>query len=347
MAVCRVCNNNTGSPILQPTGTTMGTPNRRNWLQTTAALGVLGTMANPATSADDAAPFHFCLNTSTVRDNGKSRPIVQLIEIAAKAGYHAIEPWIAELDVYVKDGHSLKDLGKRIADAGLKVPSAIGFAEWIVEDETRRKKGLETAKRDMDWVQQIGGVKIAAPPLGATGGGSSRDDPKASAPVFDLVAAADRYRALLELGLSMGVTPEVEVWGFSKTLRRLGEAFLIASECGKLGGCVLPDVYHLYKGGSDFAGLKLLGGAAIGIFHVNDYPKKDRGSINDADRVYPGDGVAPLTEIFQTLKAIGYKGYLSLELFNRDYWKQDGLTVAKTGLEKMKAAVAKAEGVKG
>ena len=31
---------------------------------------------------------------------------------------------------------------------------------------------------------------------------------------------------------------------------------------------------------------------------------------------------------------------LSLELFNRDYWKQDPLEVAKTGLAKVKAAVA-------
>jgi hypothetical protein len=33
---------------------------------------------------------------------------------------------------------------------------------------------------------------------------------------------------------------------------------------------------------------------------------------------------------------------LSLELFNPEYWKQDPLQVARTGLEKMKAAVAKA-----
>ena len=32
---------------------------------------------------------------------------------------------------------------------------------------------------------------------------------------------------------------------------------------------------------------------------------------------------------------------LSLELFNKDYWKQDALEVAKTGLAKMKAVVAK------
>lgn len=322
----------------------MTTTDRRDWLLGSASLGLLatGSLAAPTPASPDGATFGFCLNTSTVRDNGKSRPIEKLIEIASKAGYGAIEPWIAELDTYKKDGGDLKDLGKKIADAGLKVPSSIGFAEWILEDETRRKKGMETAKRDMDWVQQIGGSRIAAPPVGATGGTSARDDPKHTNPVFDLVAAADRYRALLELGQSMGVTPQVEIWGFSKTLRRLGEAFLVASECGKLGGCILPDVYHLYKGGSDFAGLKLLGGASIGIFHVNDYPKKDRGAINDADRVYPGDGIAPLTEIFGTLKSIGYRGYLSLELFNRDYWKQDPLQVAKTGLEKMKAAVGKA-----
>ena len=35
---------------------------------------------------------------------------------------------------------------------------------------------------------------------------------------------------------------------------------------------------------------------------------------------------------------------LSLELFNREYWQQDPLTVAKTGLEKTKAAVARALG---
>lgn len=334
---------NNSRSTYSPLGSLMTSfPDRRDWLLGTAGMGFLAStsVAADPTPAPKAESLGYCLNTSTVRDNGKSRPILQLIDIASKAGYHAIEPWIAELDAYVKDGGDLKDLGKRIADAGLKVPSAIGFAEWIIEDETRRKKGLETAKRDMDWVQKIGGSRIAAPPVGATGGTSARDDPKNSNPVFDLVAAADRYRALLELGQSMGVTPQVEIWGFSKTLRRLGEAFLIASECGKLGGCILPDVYHLYKGGSDFHGLKMLAGGAIGIFHVNDYPKKDRAAITDADRVYPGDGVAPLKEVFQALKAIGYRGYLSLELFNRDYWKQDGLTVAKTGLEKLKAAAA-------
>jgi sugar phosphate isomerase/epimerase len=303
---------------------------RRAWLAGTAGLAATAARADtPAPKPGE--PFQFSLNTSTVRDNGKNRHIADLVDIAAKAGYAGIEPWIVELESYVQGGGSLKDLKKRIADAGLVVPSAIGFAEWIVDDGERRKKGLEQAKHDMDLVAQLGGVKIAAPPKGAT-------DQEG----LSLAAAADRYRALLDLGQKMGVTPQVEVWGFSKTLKRLGETWLVAAECGRSGGCVLPDIYHLYKGGSDFAGLKLLSAQAIGIFHVNDYPaSKGRDTIVDADRVYPGDGVAPLKDVFRTLVEVGYKGFLSIELFNRDYWKQDPNLVAKTALEKLKAMVAR------
>ncbi len=325
----------------------MPTPiTRRAWLAVATTGAGVTLAATPASSgaADPlpTEPFGYCLNTSTVRlldgQWGKSRPIVELIDIAAKAGFRAIEPWIAEVDEYTKGGGTLKDLAKRFTDAGLAIPDAIGFAEWVVEDDERRKKGLEQAKRDMEKVQTIGGKRIAAPPVGATGGTSRRDDPKFTQPV-ELLKAAERYRELLAIGQAMGVTPIIEVWGFSRTLSRLGETLLVAAECGAVGGCVLPDVYHLYKGGSDFAGLKLLGPHSVGIFHINDYPKLDRAKIVDQDRVFPGDGVAPLGEVYRTLREVGYRGYLSLELFNRDYWKRDPHTVAKEGLDKLKASV--------
>jgi sugar phosphate isomerase/epimerase len=55
--------------------------------------------------------------------------------------------------------------------------------------------------------------------------------------------------------------------------------------------------------------------------------------------VYPGDGIAPLKDVFAVLKKMNYTGYLSIELFNRDYWKRDPHEVAKTGLAKLKAVV--------
>src|SRR5205823_5569035 len=102
----------------------------------------------------------------------------------------------------------------------------------------------------------------------------------------------------------------------------------------------LADVYHLYKGGSGFEGVRLLSGEALHVLHFNDYPAEPpRAAITDAQRVYPGDGVAPLGKLVRDLQRIGFRGVLSLELFNRDYWKQDARTVARTGLEKMRAVV--------
>ena len=272
--------------------------------------------------------FSYCFNTSTIR--GQRLSLEKEIEITAKAGYHSIEPWVNKIHEYVKSGGNLEKLRRRINDLGLTVESAIAFSQWMVDDDAKRTEALEQNKRDMDVLARIGGKRIAAPPAGIRG------------PV-DLMKAAERYRTLLEIGDEMGIIPQVEVWGPSKGLYRLGQAMFIVIESGHPKACLLPDVYHIYKGGSDFNGLKAISHKAIQVFHLNDYPADPpRETINDRDRVYPGDGIAPLTQIIQDLYANHNEAVLSLELFNPTYWKQDPLEVAKDGLAKMKTAVNKA-----
>jgi sugar phosphate isomerase/epimerase len=277
-------------------------------------------------------PFRYCLNTSTIRE--QKLGIVAEVELAAKVGYDGIEPWINQLDLYVNEGGKLSDLKKRIADHGLTVESAIGFAAFMHEDPAERAKGLEEARRCMDLVQQIGGERIAAPPVGVT-----------NQTGLDPVALSERYRALCALGQRMGVLPQLELWGFSKTLHRLGEVAFTGTEAAHPWACYLLDVYHIYKGGSNFEGLAMFRGARMFNFHINDYPANPPWeTIADKDRVYPGDGVAPLDQILRTLRDVGYRGALSLELFNPTYWAQDAELVLRTGLEKTRAAVAKALG---
>ena len=67
-----------------------------------------------------------------------------------------------------------------------------------------------------------------------------------------------------------------------------------------------------------------------------------RDKINDSHRVYPGDGVAPLTDLFRILREINFRGFLSVELFNKDYWKQSPVKVAQAAIDKTRAAVQKA-----
>jgi len=297
------------------------------------ASGVLSLgMANLGRSAQTAAPkasFRYSLNMGTIL--GLKLGLAEQVDVAIKAGYHGIEPWIRDIEAYAKAGGNLADIRKKLADSGVAVEGGIGFANWIVDDDAARARGLETARHDMDLLVRIGGTRIAAPPAGATDKS------------LDLSTVARRYRALCDIGEQIGVVPQVEIWGASRTLSRLGEAMFVAIESGYAKAAVLPDVYHIHRGGGTYEGIRLCTAQAIPVIHMNDYPADPpREKLRDEHRVYPGDGIAPLDNILRDLAVVNPNCVLSLELFNREYWKNDALTIARTGLEKMKAAVAKA-----
>ena len=273
----------------------------------------------------EIGPFGTCLNTSTLREHNLS--LVDTIDLVAATGYDGIEPWVRELDAYVAQGGSLDELRRRIEGAGLAVPNLIGFFEWAVDDPDRRAAGLAEAARAMALCAAVGCSRLAAPPSGIT---------EADIP---LPVLAKRYRAVLELGSRMGVVPVVEFWGMSRTLSRLGDAVYVAMESGQRDACVLVDVFHMFKSGSPHAGLRLVGPETVGLVHINDYPAAPPEQLTDADRVYPGDGVAPLGQILRDLACAGYTGMLSLELFNASYWQQDARLVAETGLAKVQRLV--------
>lgn len=271
------------------------------------------------------SPFPVSLNTSTLR--GHKLPIAKIAEIASRAGYAGIEPWPDELDRHVESGGKLEDLGKLFRDRGLAVTGAIAFFSWLSDDETERARGLEEARRRMDALARIGGTKIAAPPAGNVAGVS-------------LLRAAERYRELIELGEKFGVIPALELWGRAPILSRLGECAFVALESGHPKACILPDVFHIYRGGSPLGGVALLSPRILGGFHLNDYPADPpREKARDSDRVYPGDGIAPLAQLFRDLVAIGYRGPVSVELFNPAYYAQDPEVVARTALEKTRAVL--------
>jgi 2-keto-myo-inositol isomerase len=310
---------------------------RRDFLgRSTAVLGAVAAAAPGArrllaADAPAGAPFRYGLNTGTLR--GSKTPLADMVDLAARAGYQSIEPWIDEVQKVAEAGEgAVKDLAARLRDAGLSVENAIGFAPWIVDDDAKRAQGLEAAKRDMDLVARIGGTGLAASAAGASG-------------PIPIPRIAERYRVLLDAGQKLGVRAHLEFWGASKTLGQLETVLEVLAAADHPFATVLPDVFHMYKGGSDFAAVKRLTPKILRVFHLNDYPADPpREKVNDGQRVYPGDGVAPLDAFFKDLRDTGFRGVISLELFNREYLKQGAEAVAKTGIEKMRAAVQKSLG---
>ncbi len=302
--------------------------NRRQLLQllgTTAGASFLPKVIQASPQSVSAVSFIYCLNMATIR--GHKLGFVKELEVASQAGFRSVEIWMDTLQEYLAKGGTLSDAKKRLDDLGIKVENSIGFTEWIVNDETARAKGLEQMKKEMDILTQIGCKRTAAPPKGAT-----------ELPVLVLKRLAERYRTILDMGDKSGVVPQLELWGFSKNLGRTSEVSYVALESGHPSARVLLDIFHLYKGGSSMDTLSFIGKPVVEILHMNDYTAdKPAATIVDADRIYPGDGVAPIRRVLQTLQSTERPLVLSFEVFNKNYYSQDPLTVTKTALAKMKA----------
>jgi len=304
--------------------------NRRNAIKTASAVSGLTLMGPVATATEvkkTADKFRFSLNTSTI--SGQKLGVEKYIDIAARAGYDCIELWTGDVKEYVTKGKTLKSLKKFLDDSKIPVVDAIGFSPWMVEDDDLRTAGMKQMREEMEMMSALGCPRMAAPSAGV------KADEQ-----LDMFKVGERFSKVIALGRETGVTPQLEFWGASKFFH-LGQVLMASAVANDPGVRILADVYHLHRGGSGFEGLKMIDGSLIEIFHMNDYPENiAREKLEDKDRIYPGDGVAPLTQILTDLNNMKGPKILSLELFNREYWAQDPLVVAKTGLEKMRKAVA-------
>ncbi len=302
---------------------------RRDLLKASAPLAglSLAPQSKELSMAKNKKNLTICLNLSTIMGQGLG--FIKELEVASKAGFRSVEIWVPTLKKYLNSGGSIAEAKKVISNLGLKIENTIGFAPWIVDENDTRAKGLEQMKKEMGWVRELGCLRMAAPPMGAT----QKSD-------LNLKAAGERYGKILEIGKQMEVIPQLEMWGHSKCLNRVADVLFVAAEAGKEDAKLLLDVYHIYRGESSIDSLHVVGENSLDIFHVNDYTTNIKpADIKDADRIYVGDGEAPIENIIKRLTPNNRPLVISLELFNKTYYAQDAQLVANTGFQKMKQLI--------
>jgi sugar phosphate isomerase/epimerase len=265
--------------------------------------------------------FTYCLNTSTIRPT----PLMEKVRIAGRLGFDAIEPWNDEITDYLDAGGSIGELRRALDDAGLKVVSVIALHSWITAEGDEYARVLDDCRRRMDQAAALGSPYIVASP---------------PQEVVDLEHAAARYAELLRLGREHGVRPAMEFLGFVDGIHDVASALAIADGSGDPDATVVADVFHLLRGGGAIDDLLAILGDRMAIFHVNDLPASPPPTEQtDADRVMVGDGIADLPRVIADLRSIGYRGPLSLELFNPALWAKDPEEVCRVGLERVRALV--------
>lgn len=266
-------------------------------------------------------PFRYSLNASTIRGTS----VLRQIDVAAEAGYGAIELWFADTDAHVATGGSLDEIRRALEDAGLEVPTLIYLGGWFDCAEADWPRIRAECGRRLEQAATLGARHvIAGPPMGRA----------------DLAVGARRYRELLDLGGTLGAWPAMEFLGFVEQYCTIESALDVLKLAAHPAGTTVLDPFHVFRGGGSVDSIAKLSARQIAISHFNDTPATPaRAQQHDADRVWPGAGHLDLGRYLALLRATGYVGWLSLELFREELWRRDPLEVAREGLERIRAVV--------
>ncbi|MDZ7369745.1 MAG: sugar phosphate isomerase/epimerase [candidate division KSB1 bacterium] len=293
---------------------------RRDVFRTFFALSAASLLQCADRRSDE--PFRFCLNTSTI--NGSKLGLLKALSAAASAGFRSVEIWVRDVQAALQSGASVRSIAAAISDLGLTIENAIDFPHWLADDEAERREALTQLRATCELLVELGCRRIALPPAGMT-----------SAKI-DLNLAAARFAEAAETVRSVGLMPQLEIWGFSANVGTLGDALYIVAQSGIAQAGILADVYHLHRGGTPFTALTYVAPSVLQIFHLNDFPTQiPREQLKDADRLFPGDGAAPWP-LLKTLLQEKAPLVLSLELFSPALWQLDPQTAAEIGLKKMR-----------
>ncbi|MEX0289222.1 MAG: sugar phosphate isomerase/epimerase family protein [Flavobacteriaceae bacterium] len=279
---------------------------------------------------EDMLPFRISMNTSTLM--AYKLPVDQQIDMVAEAGFGGIELWMRDIMAFLEAGGDITMLKDKLDSGNLVLENIIGFSEWCSDDAQKRTKAINQLREEMLIIAQLGGKYVAAPVMGLESFERSQLD-----------VYAQRYREILELEKETGVIPVIEIWGSGK-LNKVADCTHIVLSSGHPSATMLLDFYHVYRGGNDWDTLHCLNGKRLPVIHMNDYPASPpQQELTDAHRLFPGEGICPFNTVLPQLYKAGFRGGLSVELFNKEYWaSMDAQTILKTSYDKTRQVIVEA-----
>jgi 2-keto-myo-inositol isomerase len=245
------------------------------------------------------------------------------IRAASHAGYDLIEIWAKKMEAYLLE-HSLDDLRTLLTEAHVK-PLAINSVEFITFNAPWEKANtmnlIERYAKMADHLDCPFIVLVPSPrPEGVT------DKEVLDESVRVLLEISDRFK-------EYRVRFAFEFLGFRWcSVSTLEEDFAIVKAVNRENIGLVLDTFHFYAGGSSVGAIRDVVPEKIFILHINDAEKLPKAELQDAHRLFPGEGVIPLGEIVAGLKNIHYDGPVSLEMFRPAYWFRPPEEVATKGI---------------
>ena len=240
------------------------------------------------------------------------------IAAIARAGFDGVE--IFEQDFIAFD-HSPRDVGRMVRDAGMAVSLFQPFRDFEGLPEPFRAKAFDRAMRKFDVMAELGTDLVLV---------CSTVSPHALGGI-DRCAADLRELGERAAGRGLRVGYEALAWGRFVSDHR--DAWEIVRRAAHPSVGLILDSFHTLSRGIDPDSIRSVPADRIFFVQLADAPRlqMDLLSWSRHYRNMPGQGDLPVGAFVDAVRATGYDGYLSLEIFNDLFRAAASDTIAVDG----------------
>ena len=276
--------------------------------------------------AADADVAHLPRSIATVCLSGA---LQEKLEAAASVGFDGVE--IFEADLLAYDG-TPRDVRTICDGLGLSIHIFQPFRDFEAAPDAQRQRNLDRAERKFDIMQQLGTDLVLV--CSNVQPSALDDDARAAADLHVMAERASRR------GLRVGY--EALAWG--RHVRTWRHAWRLVQQAGHPALGLIVDSFHTLALNDDPAGIAQVPSASLFFVQLADAPRlsMDVLSWSRHHRTFPAQGELDTTGFLRAVLASGYRGPLSLEVFNDAFRAAPSRPVARDGLRSLIFAEAEA-----
>jgi sugar phosphate isomerase/epimerase len=257
-------------------------------------------------------------------------PFEKDVEDYAAGACRAMEIWLGKLETYLEQ-HDVDDVRRLLDRYEMAVPAASYQGGLLVSQGDARREHWDHFSRRLELLRSlgVGTLVVAGDVMGPL---AQQDLDRVQTSLTQAAARAG------EQGLRLALEFQASA-AFGNNLQT---AAALVAETGSphLGICL--DVFQFYLGPSKLEDLGYL--TEQNLFHVQlcDLAGTPRELATDADRILPGDGDFQLPPILDALRAIDYRGHVSLELMNPQIWQVPARQLSEIGMTALRTVLGQA-----
>jgi 2-keto-myo-inositol isomerase len=267
-----------------------------------------------------------CLSEATTLSSTFAEDVANF----AGAGCTGMEVWLTKLETHL-EAHSLADTRQLVRDRGLTLAAAAYQGGLLLSQGERRQAHYDHFRRRLEICQALDiATLIVVADFVEDEGAAGLERSVVS------LAQAAQWAAAFQVRLAL------EFRGKNTFCASLDTALALVEQCGEPNVGINFDVFHYYTGPSKFEDLDLLTLDRLTHIQVSDLAGVARELATDADRVLPGDGDFQLTPLLERFRALGYEGWVSLELMNPTLWRANPTQVAEVGFTSLRKMLGQA-----